>query len=496
MKKVATLLATIFAAALLFTACEEKIEVEEFGVITGVVLSDSANTAIANARISSTPASSIALTDSNGNFSLSRVPVGEIAVKAEKNGFKMQTSSVNVQEGDTVNVFFLLTESATSNTGNNEDDLFNPYPEDEATNIPVDTNFTWSYRGSTTNLTYDVFLYSSNSPVKTEVVVDTNEASVNLSNLDYETLYFWYVVAKKNGNEVATSKIWSFRTQDFPDNPLVFAREVNGNFEIFSSSLMGNTQVQLTNHSSRNWNPATNPANTKIAFTSNRVFDYQIYAMDEDGDDLEQVTYHPVTGYHNQGLGYCWAPNGSGFLYSHYDKLYFVRNDGSGLTTIKDTAPASKNWREVDWSGYTNKIVAQATGVNIYNSEIYLMDDDGSNVTLLVPDNPGRTEHPVFSLDGSKILYTHDAQGSNSSTGRQLDARIYMLDLSTMNVTDLSANKPAGTNDLMPEFSPNGAKIIFVNEDNTGTGAAIYEMDLNGDNRELVLDNATMPFAE
>ncbi|MEM9833176.1 MAG: hypothetical protein AAF944_21260 [Bacteroidota bacterium] len=55
-------------------------------------------------------------------------------------------------------------------------------------------------------------------------------------------------------------------------------------------------------------------------------------------------------------------------------------------------------------------------------------------------------------------------------------------------------NKPAGTNDLRPRYSPDGARIIFENAPNDDPNAAsIWVMDLNGDNRQLLYQNATMP---
>ena len=481
-------------AALMFSSCEKKIEVAEYGSISGTVYADSSNQPLANVRISTSPASGVVLTDSNGSFTIPTVPTGETTVKAEKTGYNTQSVSVKVVKNQTVDVFFLLTHPDPKSPTYEE--ITDPEPHHQAQQVPVDTSLSWSFSGEDTTVTFDVFLYSSHTSTQQSIVTDTTGTSVEVNGLRYETTYYWYVVARKDGEKIASSEVWSFTTADLPDNHLVFAREVDGSYEVFSSSLTGEYQFPLTTSPALDWNPSLNSLVSRIAFTSNRGFDYQIYHMNRTGSDLNQVTTLAVTGYHNQGLGYCWSPNSNGFLYSHYDKLYYINKDGSGLTSIIDTAPGTKNWREVDWHGSTQKIVAQAVGSQIYNSEIYIMDQDGSNAQLLVADSAGRTDHPVFSIDGTQILYTHDAQGLNSADGRQLDSHIYLLDLATMNVTDLSVNKPAGSNDLMPEFSPNGSKVIFVNMDNTGTGPAeIWEMDLTGANRTLIVEDATMPHA-
>jgi len=500
MKRFQTLLLIPLLFLMLSYGCEEKIEQDQFGYISGVVYSDSANVPLENVAITTSPASNAVLSEENGGFFLNNVPTGEVAVKAEKNGFTIKNASVNVTANDTAQVVILLT--ANNNSGNGSENfdgvLSNPDPQDNANNVAVDTSLRWSYTGDENNITFDVYLYASNSGAHQKLGDNLSDTVVMLEQLDYETTYFWYVIARNSANQTMVGDVWTFTTADLPDNRLTYVKQISTNAEVYTSGLEGDNELRITNNPTNDLNPALSPVLSRISFTSDRGNDYQIFHAKKDGSDLVQATTLPVAGYHNSGVGYCWSPNAGGFLYSHYDKIYYIDKDGSGLQAIKDTAPNGKNWRELDWNGNTNKIVAQAVGVNIYESEIYLMDADGSNLQLIVTDTAGRTDHPVFSADGSKVLFTQDASGLNQSDGRQLDARIYSLDLNTMRVTDLSGgNKPAGTNDLMPEFSPNNAKIIFVNVDNTGSGQRdIYQMDVDGSDRELLIPDATMPHAK
>ena len=67
------------------------------------------------------------------------------------------------------------------------------------------------------------------------------------------------------------------------------------------------------------------------------------------------------------------------------------------------------------------------------------------------------------------------------------------------NVTfDLSGidfrGKEAGTNDLDPRFSPDGAKIIFVNTNNDGISPrTIMTMNIDGRDRTVLFEGAEMP---
>lgn len=491
-----TVFAIIILFSLVFISCEKKIEVSRYGAISGVVYDDSTQTPLANVRISTSPASSIVTSNEDGTFLIPKALAGETSVKAEITNRKTQSVSVNITANETVNVIFSL--STTDENTTISGTLENLKPADQSKNIAIDTTFlSWNYSNSLSGVTFNLFLYPYNAPSNSPYLSDIADTSVSITELAYETTYFWYVTAHKNGDRVSISEVHSFTTADVPDNHLFFAKDTLGSYEILSSTLNGNSMVRLTNNSAIDWNPSLNTTVNRVAFTSNRSLDFHIYHAAADGSNLVKVTHLPVTGYHNNGIGYCWGANGNGFLYSRFDKIFYINKDGSGLQAIKDTAPANMNWRELDWNGPTQKIVAQAVGSDIYKSAIYLMDQNGANSQLLVADQPGRTDHPVFSTDGTKILYTHDAQGFDAANGRQMDARIYLLDLTTMTTTDLSVDKPNGTNDLMPEFSPNNAQVIFVNTDNTGSGVQqVWKMDIDGDNRELIINNATMPFAD
>ncbi len=214
--------------------------------------------------------------------------------------------------------------------------------------------------------------------------------------------------------------------------------------------------------------------------------------MNADGSDLFQVTQVPIAGNHNSGIGFSWSPDGSSLLYSHYDKLYKIGSDGSNLTQIA-TAPATRHFRETNWSATGDKIVVLTIGNSFYNSEIYTMNSDGSEMAMIVDNKPGAMTSPSFSLDGKFVMYTQDASGYQDATSRQLDARIYLYDLDSLNSTDLSTHKPNGTNDLNPQFSSDGSKIIFENVNNNSGSSSIWTMDINGDNRTKIVATGKMP---
>jgi TolB protein len=92
-------------------------------------------------------------------------------------------------------------------------------------------------------------------------------------------------------------------------------------------------------------------------------------------------------------------------------------------------------------------------------------------------------------------MYTRDIEGFNSVDGRQLNAHIFTISIDGADITDLSEGKEPGTNDLLPRYSPDGAWIIFVNENNTGLGPKnIWVMDSEGGSRNPIVEDANTPF--
>ncbi|UOQ75085.1 TolB family protein [Hymenobacter cellulosilyticus] len=147
--------------------------------------------------------------------------------------------------------------------------------------------------------------------------------------------------------------------------------------------------------------------------------------------------------------------------------------------------------------------MVQTVGANIYDSEFYTMNADGTGLTQVVGNLAGRMDSPSFSIDGRTILYTRDVDGYENASGRQLNAHILMQRLDGTGLVDLSVvpsgsgtngGKPAGTNDLFPRFSPDGAKIIFVNVNNDNQSAPeVWVMDIDGRNRTRLFQNANLP---
>ena len=205
-------LVVIFFLALAVSSCEEeKFDVEKFGSISGIVVDGTDYTALSGVQSTTTPPSTAVLTDENGSFQLEKVQEGDVIITARKEDFLTGTVSIAVFENENTNLTFFLSKD--------EDDvgsvvLFDPVPGNGAVNQSLALTLAWRTDQSQADrlLTYTVFLFESNSTDQEIIGQNLTTTEVIASNLKPNTTYYWYVLAKFEGRNVANSPTWTFRT--------------------------------------------------------------------------------------------------------------------------------------------------------------------------------------------------------------------------------------------------------------------------------------------
>lgn len=480
------------AAILIFSDCrEEPFIPDTFGSVFGQVLEEGSNSSIEDATVTTNPPTNILQTDAMGQFALEDIKTGSYTLRIEKSGFVSKIENISIVADRSINVVIQLVPDSLANTPPTPPT--DPMPEDGVKEINTSVTLSWTSSDiDEDDLTYDVKLFNADQTQVTTVAEDISENSFELTDLNYGQVYFWQVVVNDGKSSPVNGDLWSFETSSFPDHRFLFARQVDGKYEIFSSDVEGNA-IQLTNNTANNWRPRMSPSRDKIAFFSNLGLETHLYLMNRDGSDVEKISSIPVNGSNIFDLDFSWSPDGEQLMYMNGNKLYKVNRNGTG-TEVFVEAPNGFTFAECDWTIVNDRVIARLVGENLYNSIIYLYQATGGFSQSLLPDIPGTTGGPMFSLAGDAMLYTHDASGYEQLDGRQLDARIYIRNLDAPVPTDLSLEKTAGTNDLDPRFSPDGAWVIFMNTNNDGISQKnIYRMDLNGMERELLFENAEMP---
>ena len=207
--------------------------------------------------------------------------------------------------------------------------------------------------------------------------------------------------------------------------------------------------------------------------------------------------------------------------------------DGTGIERISDFG---RNW-DPDWSPDGTKIAfASLRDLNPYNTEIYVMDADGSNLVRLTY-NTVIDSDPEWSPDGEKLVFTsslggdrelwvmnsdgsdlhrlRDAPGFEGYAAWSPDGSAIAFSAGTYppppppppappppppppSTSSIYLVSPEGTDlrrltynsayDLMPAWSPDGATIVFASTLRGNGFADLYAIDADGsDQRRLTV---------
>jgi Tol biopolymer transport system component len=233
-----------------------------------------------------------------------------------------------------------------------------------------------------------------------------------------------------------------------------------------------------------------------LAFTSNRTGDFEIFVQRGATAALEQFTDSPGFDLDpagsSDGARIAFASNreeNAGF------QIYVMNADGSNQARLAEIQPGDNS--HPSWSADGEQLVFQSkrdTNANLQddNFDIYKMNSDGSNISILVADPADDTE-PTWSPDGRRIaflsersgrdeVYLVDADGANldqlsdllvlksglswSGDGRSLifegDGDIYRVDIETKQVNKLIAIKDA--NEATPAWAGDDKFVVFSSD--------------------------------
>jgi TolB protein len=213
-------------------------------------------------------------------------------------------------------------------------------------------------------------------------------------------------------------------------------------------------------------------ANGKIAFTSYRDGNAEIYVMNPDSTGQTNVTNDPAS---DQGAA--WSPSGTKIAFYRNSAhplccnidIYVMNADGSGQTNLTnnpapDGSPA--------WSPDGTKIAFDSWRDG--NRDIYVMNADGSGQTRLTND-PAQDSRPDWSPDGTKIAFY---------SYRDFNFEVYVMNADGSGQTRLT-NNPA--TDFLPAWSPDGTKIAFSSF--RDGNFEIYVMNADGTGQTRLTNN-------
>jgi len=168
-------------------------------------------------------------------------------------------------------------------------------------------------------------------------------------------------------------------------------------------------------------------------------------------------------------------------------KWQIVVTDENGQNMI-NLSKNNKNDSEPSWSfdGEYIAFVSDRRGLSPNETQVYIMDADGSNQRLVTKRNEDVQDHyPCFSPDGKKLVFTRKTIGENLHLQSNFDYKIFTIDIDGKNEEHLTAG-------FYARWSPDGRKMIFNPFDDV-IGLIqnnVATMDTDGKNQVNITDGA------
>jgi Tol biopolymer transport system component len=250
---------------------------------------------------------------------------------------------------------------------------------------------------------------------------------------------------------------------------------------VVSTMLPNGTDVHhLTAGNAPDWSPD----GQKIAFDDIRNGQPQVFTMNADGSDVQQLT-HLAGGAADPS----YSPDGSLLVFDHLPpsgccgNIWSIRPDGTGLHQI--THFTTENFPfQPEFSPDGQRIVfweQSAHGGEF--AAIFVMRADGTDIRQVTPLRLDAA-HPKWSPDGSKIIFNNDAHLNVGD--------IFTIRPDGTGLKRLTDVIPLGEADFRPDFSPDGTMIVFDQLEGSQP-ISVWTMRSDGNNAKIIKSNGVEP---
>jgi Tol biopolymer transport system component len=237
---------------------------------------------------------------------------------------------------------------------------------------------------------------------------------------------------------------------------IAFTSDRDGNVEIYIMNPDGSGQLRLTNNPAFDGDPAWSPDGTRIVFTSTRDGNEEIYLMNANGTGQTRLTNNSASAL-NLDRTPAWSPDGSQIAFASNREtgdfdIFTMNADGSAQTSL--TSGVLADFQDPDWSPDGTKIAcSQSILQNGVRGPygVLVMNADGTNQTRLT--TPGNVDiTPRWSPDGSRLVFASTRLGNLGTF------QVFVMAANGTNQSRLTNN--TGENSR-PGWAPDGTKIVF-----------------------------------
>jgi Tol biopolymer transport system component len=275
----------------------------------------------------------------------------------------------------------------------------------------------------------------------------------------------------------------------FVQGEIVVASSRSGRFQLYAAERSNLAQLRkMMDDPAIATEPAFSPDGSRIAFTSTRDGQAEIYVMDADGGSVARLTNAP-----GADGDASFAPDGQAVVYhsqrTAHRQIYVQPITGSDATQLTQE-PADNSQPTVSPDGETIAFVSNREG----NSHIWLMGKDGTGQRAFTKGPQGKESAPHFLRDGS-LAYLVERKESGRTVTQVVKADLATGKVAPLTTTDLVvadyAVSPGG--DLLGLVVAVQKNVFRVYVQPVGAGGAGAPVPIPTTGAEQMVSPAFMP---
>lgn len=254
---------------------------------------------------------------------------------------------------------------------------------------------------------------------------------------------------------------------------IAFTSDRDGNSEIYLMNADGTGQLRLTNSPQSEDYPTWSPDGRRIAFLRQSGGVFSINLMNADGTnqtELTRIIPNNIQPYPYERFGMSWSPDGAKIAFQDSTDIFAINIDGSNRVNL--TGGQFVNY-EPTWSPDGARIAfARSIYSHGFYPEVYAMNANGSDIRrITTSEEYCESRSPDWSPDGGRLALSDCT-----------DINPLSISLVNPDGTNLQRirNDAGGLDNIMPKWSPDGTKIVFYRNGYPHPNTNIWVMNRDG----------------
>ena len=276
------------------------------------------------------------------------------------------------------------------------------------------------------------------------------------------------------GLGLAVSPIWLIWAKAPTTEKIAFSSNRDGNWNIYIMDPDGSEQKRVTRNSAADHSPVWSPNGEQILFVSNRDGVYDLYVIDADGRHVRRVFRKLVLR-----IQPTWSPDGERIAF-HTQKPQWKPEWNIQTATIygadvKEVAVVVQQGGDPSWSADGNKIAF----VDYIDDDrrIRIITLSSGEVRTFLPKESPWMSTPAWSPDGNRLAFTWHKSG--------IAGRPPAIFVANRDGSDLKRVVKSEWRVFDPAWSPDGDKLVYT-ERGDNDNSQIFVVDIqNGVRKQL-----------